>query len=274
MGIRSLSTRINLEFFDWSEHARDILNFLLNYMPDRSSSVPSLPVHLARVPEDDSRGRSNSGFGDRTLITIGHSLGGCTSVLAAVNIPRLFSSLILVDPVIVAEYKDRVQQVLHYAGISLQRQESWSSRDEALRLFKKSPALAAWHPDVVEKYVKHGLVRAYKDEKDARVKLKMPGLQEAVVFVDNQVAYEVFELLEGLDDKVDLFWVLASRNSGLLSPEEEKCQVWRRPRNCDNVCATSGHLIVQEAPIQLAQEVSAFLCAKFVQKSIVDKYKL
>ncbi len=39
--------------------------------------------------------------------------------------------------------------------------------------------------------------------------------KEAVVFVDNQVAYEVFELLEGLDDNVDLFWVLASRNSGL-----------------------------------------------------------
>ncbi len=55
-------------------------------------------------------------------------------------------------------------------------------RDEALRLFKKSPALAAWYPDVVEKYVKHGLVSAYKDEKDARVKLKMPGLQVGRLF--------------------------------------------------------------------------------------------
>lgn len=44
------------------------------------------------------------------------------------NAPKLFSSLILVDPVIVPEYKDRTQQVLFYAGISLQRQESWASR--------------------------------------------------------------------------------------------------------------------------------------------------
>lgn len=32
-----------------------------------------------------------------------------------------------------------------------------------------------------------------------------------------------------------------------LSPEEEKCQVWRRPRNCDNVCATSGHLVSNDS---------------------------
>lgn len=71
--------RFNSFAVDWSEHARDLLNFLLNYMPDRSSSAPSLPVHLPRIPEGTGHKRSDSGFSDRTLIAIGHSFGGCTS---------------------------------------------------------------------------------------------------------------------------------------------------------------------------------------------------
>ncbi len=43
--------RFNSFAVDWSEHARDLLNFLLNYMPDRSSSAPSLPVHLPAFPK-------------------------------------------------------------------------------------------------------------------------------------------------------------------------------------------------------------------------------
>ncbi|KLO07980.1 hypothetical protein SCHPADRAFT_908983 [Schizopora paradoxa] len=242
--------------FDWSEHARDILNFLRNYLPDKSSSMSTLPVHLASVPEDVGHSRSAFGFRDRTVVGIGHSFGGCASVLAAVNMPKLFTSLILADPVIVPEYKDRTQQVLFYASISLQRQESWSSRDEALKLLRKSPVFAAWHPSAILKYAKYGLVTR---ERETRVKLKMSGLQEAITFVDIQASYEAFELLEGLDENVDLLWVMASKNSGLLNLEEEKWQVWRRSTNCDNVCTTSGHLIVQEAPDQLGALCSILL---------------
>lgn len=60
---------------DWSDNARDILNFLLNFLPDRSDIQP-LPVHLTRVsPETISRRRQH-GFRERNLVTLGHSLGG------------------------------------------------------------------------------------------------------------------------------------------------------------------------------------------------------
>lgn len=75
----------DIHFFpvDLSEHARDILNFLLNYIPDRPSSGSSLPVHLTRVPEDTIRDRSKCGFSGRTLVTIGHSFGGCASYVCS-----------------------------------------------------------------------------------------------------------------------------------------------------------------------------------------------
>jgi len=261
--------------FDWSEHARDILSFLLNYMPDRSSSMPSIPVHLPRVPEDICHRRSKFGFSDRTVVSIGHSFGGCTSSLAAVNVPILFSGLILVDPIIVAEYNDRKPQVLNMACSALQRREMWPTREEAQRLFQMSPFFAAWDPKVLDTYVNCGLVTTRRGDENVGVRLKMPGLQEAVVFVDFQVSIETFELLESLDDKVDLLWVLPAKGDKMNTPEDEQELVWRRPTNCENVyIMSSGHLIAQEAPTELAHEVSVFLRAKFAQEPVVGKCKL
>jgi len=261
--------------FDWSEHARDLLNFLLNYMPDRSSSASSLPVHLPRIPEGTSHKRSDSGFSDRTLIAIGHSFGGCTSTLAAVSAPRLFSSVVLVDPVIVAEYIDRKPHVLHLIQGALQRRENWSSREEALRLFQSSPFFKAWDPKVLDVYVNRGLVTVRNNGNNMGAQLKMSGLQEAVVFADVQVSYETYELLESLRDEVDLLWIMGATGSGVTLPEDERDLVWRRPTNSENVCvASSGHLIAQEAPTELAHEVSVFLRAKFAQGAVVGKCRL
>jgi hypothetical protein len=62
---------------DWMDNSRDILNFLINYLP--STAIPSvLPVHLPRLPEDESESRKVRGYQDRILAAVGHSFGGCT----------------------------------------------------------------------------------------------------------------------------------------------------------------------------------------------------
>ncbi|KLO12491.1 hypothetical protein SCHPADRAFT_921364 [Schizopora paradoxa] len=256
--------------FDWSDHSRDLLNFLLRYLPDSSASAPPHPVHLPRLPEEVGLERIKSGLAGRTLIAIGHSFGGCTSTLAAVNAPNLFSSLVLVDPVIVPQYNDRTSDVLHLARGAVQRRETWSSREEAHTLFRSSPFFGAWDPKVLELYVEHGLAA-----EDNGVRLKMPGLQESVVFVDMQVSYETFELLDRLDDKISLLWVLATKGHKLNGPEDERYLVWRRPANCENVCIeSSGHLIAQEAPTELAHEIMIFLFAKYARGSDVRRSNL
>ena len=47
--------------------------------------------------------------------------------------------------------------------------------------------------------------------------INLSGIKEAVTFVDIQASYEAYEVLEILDEKVDLLWVMASRNSGLYA---------------------------------------------------------
>ena len=71
---------------DWSDNARDIIQFLAHYRP--FLGVPeqyykaTLPVHLPRVPEavasqQLSKGIQGAGGASR-LVAIGHSFGGCS----------------------------------------------------------------------------------------------------------------------------------------------------------------------------------------------------
>ena len=56
-------------------------------------------------------------------------------------------------------------------------------------------------------YIECGLYEA----DDGQVKLKMPGIQEAVCFAENHAPYETFELLAGLDERIELRWLVAGK---------------------------------------------------------------
>lgn len=64
---------------DWADNGRDILNFLLNYLPENSASgSDALPMHLERVPDALSERRTKHGFSDRNFVCVGHSFGGAS----------------------------------------------------------------------------------------------------------------------------------------------------------------------------------------------------
>ena len=79
-----------------ADNARDMLNFLLRYLPPRESALKSsLPVYLPRVPEEVERARDERGLdGERTLVMIGQSLGGVSGYVLHPNIISEFSRII------------------------------------------------------------------------------------------------------------------------------------------------------------------------------------
>lgn len=79
--------------------------------------------------------------------------------------------------------------------------------EEALHLFRLLPFFAAWDPDVLTNYVKHGLT----PDPRGGFMLKMTCIQEAIVFADTRVAYEVWELLERLDERVELRYIMPGK---------------------------------------------------------------
>ena len=91
----------------------------------------------------------------RPFVGIGHSMGGNNLVNLAFMHPRLFESLILIDPVFAPTVSSRGD--ISPAQSSAVRRDKWPSRKIALQSFKKSKFYQTWDPRVLDLWVQHGL---------------------------------------------------------------------------------------------------------------------
>lgn len=83
-------------------------------------------------------------------------------------------------------------------------------REEALRLFQQNSFFSSWHPSVLKIYTEHGITRIPPPE--GGVKLKMSAIQEAICFDDIKTSEEVWEMIEGLDERIELRWVIPGKD--------------------------------------------------------------
>ncbi|KAL1746358.1 Alpha/beta hydrolase family-domain-containing protein [Schizophyllum fasciatum] len=240
----------------WRDNTRDILNFLLHFIPAEASSS-ALPAHLPRVSAAETAGRRSEGLPRRHVVAVGHSFGGCTSALAALTAPRLLHSLVLVDPVIMCRASaHEIQGVYNLTSAAVGRRARWATREEAKQQFLASPFFQRWDPAVLDAYVEGGL-----HERDGGVELRMTPLDEALMFADARTSPEVYERVPSLREDVEIRWVIPGPGERELgSSEETRRRVWLRPRNSSNVrIEGAGHLIPQEQPERLAREIAAFV---------------
>lgn len=93
----------------------------------------------------------------RPLVAVGHSFGGNTLINVSLIHPRLFTSIILLDPVITQYASNPGALSESPATMSTYRRDVWDSREAAAASFKKSPFYQAWDGRVLEKWIKYGL---------------------------------------------------------------------------------------------------------------------
>jgi len=174
----------------WADHGRDILSFIISYIDSTpsDSSSSSLPtpkpasdidtnlLKLDNLSEIESGAAvpSQRRYRDRLIVGIGHSLGGGGTAFAATACPSLFSSIIFVDPVLVAP-QDPTPSTRKLAMQAILRKQKWSTKEEALEGFKKKAFFTAWDEKMLEDYVTFGL----RETKDG-VTLKTTARSEAV----------------------------------------------------------------------------------------------
>ncbi|CRG84887.1 hypothetical protein PISL3812_02065 [Talaromyces islandicus] len=118
----------------WFDHSRDLL-------------------HLINLKRDEM---------PRPIIGIGHSMGGAQLIHLSLSVPRLFHSLVLLDPVVqddTTRHPEKFNQrfVPLNTILSTHRRDTWPSRKAALESFNRSPFYKAWDPRVLEKWVQYGL---------------------------------------------------------------------------------------------------------------------
>jgi pimeloyl-ACP methyl ester carboxylesterase len=92
----------------------------------------------------------------RPIVGIGHSFGGNQLINLSLFHPRLFTTLILLDPVIQRQGIHRHDKP-SIAQISTFRRDLWPSRAAAAASFNKSPFYKRWDKRVLDRWLQYGL---------------------------------------------------------------------------------------------------------------------
>ncbi|KAJ4393296.1 hypothetical protein N0V93_002504 [Gnomoniopsis smithogilvyi] len=124
----------------------------------------------------------------RPLIGMGHSFGGAIIVNLAYMHPRLFSALVIIDPVIsrAAVFAGPYMPFKTTMGASSARRDVWPSRAEAERSVRRNKFYATWDPRAVDKLVEYAYwecpTALYPDRKDGEVTLTTTKHMECFTF--------------------------------------------------------------------------------------------
>jgi pimeloyl-ACP methyl ester carboxylesterase len=125
------------------------------------SDKPAPPYPWRNFGEDVAAVANQAGI--KGAVGVGHSKGGHAVTLAAAISPELFSSLLLVDPVILprSAYVGLRDMEDHFAA---RRRNTWASPEEMFERFKDRPPFNVWEPAVLKDYCDYGLLPAPEGE--------------------------------------------------------------------------------------------------------------
>jgi pimeloyl-ACP methyl ester carboxylesterase len=91
------------------------------------------------------------------IMAMGHSFGGNALTNVALLHPRVFTSLVLLDPVISHFASTPGARSAGPAAASMYRREVWPSRAEASASFNRSPFYKSWDPRVLQRWLDYGI---------------------------------------------------------------------------------------------------------------------
>jgi len=144
--------------------------------------------------------------GGEVALGIGHSFGGTAMIGAAARRPRLFSRLLLVDPVvppppqsgITAENTPHLRRLVEGAR---RRRAHWPSRAAARAYCRERHFFTSWRPTAIELYLLDGM----REHPDGSLELKCPGAIEAEVFGSSSTI-DVFALAAEVAAPTTVMW--------------------------------------------------------------------
>lgn len=246
----------------WDDVGRDILNFVLHVLP-AAKAQPSLPWQLGWAAEGAAA--------TVKIVGMGGSYGGLGHIMAAHTRPDVYHGVFLADTLIQPRALDRADVSADNeedvgtsrVRMAMKRRDAWPSRAEAARTWLKNPFYAAWHPEVFDVTLSHGLVRAgvYGTDRDgdpeiddAPVVLATPTWAEASVFIEPVSSGRAWDMLPNI--KVPIAFLVAQNR---FPPVLQREVVWRAPLARNELLMDTGHLCLQENPPAVAEAAVRFL---------------
>ncbi|KXN87805.1 hypothetical protein AN958_08121 [Leucoagaricus sp. SymC.cos] len=248
--------------FDWPTHGEaGVLN--KKALEERTDSVSVYDW----VPGVVQFIRSKHMQGHR-IVLCGHSAGAGTAVHAVAEFcPDLGSagitSLILVECTLVTRdlfnehFEERMSQMDFAISATSVRKDTWKSRQDTLSYFQKRFPWSMWDPRILRLYVDHGLYEL----DDGAVTLKCNKIREAEGFPDVDPHFEGIVCLNELCHAMPVHAVWGTRNDLVPDYIQDALSDASKGRPFASVTKVkrSGHMIVQEQPIGLAQALHDIL---------------
>ncbi|KAL7276239.1 hypothetical protein RUND412_000775 [Rhizina undulata] len=203
------------------------------------------------------------------IIGMGHSYGGHAVARASLMHPSLFTSLVLIDPVI-EEHKS-FPAGLFAVRSSVKRRDIWPSREEVEKYFRSKPFYKSWDSRVLDAHIKHGIrdlpTATYPDA--TGVTLTTTKHQEVFTFLrpvpgdpitfDRPEPTATFRSLNLL--KPPVLYIVGGK-SPICSPPVNERKMERTPDAEIVTVAEADHLVPMEYPKETAEAAVQFLIRK------------
>ncbi|KII85654.1 hypothetical protein PLICRDRAFT_115758 [Plicaturopsis crispa FD-325 SS-3] len=238
------------DIFDLGDYSRDVTNFLLYHLPEKSTA--DAPVNLPRLPERTAAQRRLAGFTQRKVIGVAHSIGSVSFVYSAHAFPKLFDSLVLIDPMIMPEYVRYLDAHRKFEAMCLRRQWLWETREQAERAVATGGYYQAWSNSGRAVFNKFALI----DTPEGQTKLKAHPWHEVTMLLERRAVYETWELLAHIPPTVPIHWIwgaTSTRSGGSVAQAQTS---WRRGAvDSNDALPGVGHMVPQEAPEGLGERL-------------------
>jgi len=210
-------------------------------------------------------------FSERNLVGIAHSLGGVSMAILQNIEPNIkFSSIILVEPMLSPGGQEHVYSLRKILVRSAyERRDVWPSRESALRSLRSN---TRWHPRVAELFVKYALrphPGSFADPPYHGFTLACTRYEEAAMYLDRDGPTKPVEDLNKACAQISVHIVFGDINDALSREVHDAIINPTSGRQFASITRipSSGHLVPQHVPDQLAEVVISALISNSVRSS-------
>jgi len=192
--------------------------------------------------------------GLKNIIGMGHSLGGVSTLIAAMKRPDLFSKLILLDPVVFDKAFMKIasilpmslkKKIIPVAKISSNRTDLWNSKKEVFDSWRKKRVFKGFSDEVLENLIQYAIIPdgrgkmtlAYSKEWETQIYITAPLIFKKIKQIKTPMIVVKGEKSDIISEEVWSDWQKAQPQSQFI--------------NFPN----TGHLLPFEAPEDLAAHI-------------------
>jgi pimeloyl-ACP methyl ester carboxylesterase len=196
-------------------------------------------------------------------IGVGHSIGGTTTLRAALRLPDLFRAVILLDPVILPIYAVHLWKMLTKLGLAQRVLPLARKTRKRQQVFESHAAMFASYRDKtvfrdIDGVGLHAIVDALVlPQPDGKVRLIYPPEWEAQIYITGLVADE--ELWRQLPTLKPPLLVIRGKNSNVFREKTGLLFKHSLPNAVIRSVHNAGHLVPFEQPAEVFRLIQEFL---------------